>query len=272
MRGNTGKLFSMNLMRSARKPKVDHTVEVKPYDKLALYYDAVMEHVDYDTWAKYAVNLHRLFRMNLSEVTDLACGTGTLALKLAEWGLNVVGVDGDPRMIDVARAKHLPNGRQARFYVGDLRDKLPEYDQDLVLCLYDSMNYLLDAAHVVQFFRRVRPALRDEGLFIVDCSTESNSLTHFSNMDQTERLKGVVVSRRAWYDPAERIQNNSFEIYPKGENTVYLEHHQQRIWRVNDIVEMLQQAGFKCLAKYDGYTFKQGGERSDRVHFVAKPA
>ncbi len=263
--------IKMNFMRTISKPTVSRTVEVEPYEILARYYDLVMEHVDYSTWAKYVINLHRLNRMQISNVTDLACGTGNLAMELADLGLNVVGVDGDPRMIEAAKKKPVPKGFQVQFHVGDLRQVPPVMEQDLILCLYDSMNYLLNPEDVMEFFRAVRPALRDEGLFIFDCSTETNSLSHFSSLNQTERIRGTVIHRQAWYDPHERIQNNQFEIFVMEEDTMYLEHHQQRIWSLDQIVEMVEQCDFKLLSQYDGYTFKQGSEQSDRVHFVVRP-
>jgi SAM-dependent methyltransferase len=46
----------------------------------------------------------------LSRVVDLGCGTGTLARMLTSGGSSVVGVDPDPDMLRVARAKD-PEGR-----------------------------------------------------------------------------------------------------------------------------------------------------------------
>ena len=44
--------------------------------------------------------------LGASRVLDLGCGTGTLAIMLAGFGRDVVGVDPARAMLDVARAKH----------------------------------------------------------------------------------------------------------------------------------------------------------------------
>ena len=50
-------------------------------------------------------------------VLDIGCGTGTLAilLKSAEPAANVVGVDGDPAVVEIARRKTATIGLEIRF-------------------------------------------------------------------------------------------------------------------------------------------------------------
>ena len=56
-------------------------------------------------------------------VLDAGCGTGRIAVELARRGVAVVGVDSDPDMIDVARAK----APDLRWIVADLAElALPE--------------------------------------------------------------------------------------------------------------------------------------------------
>ncbi|WP_330334663.1 class I SAM-dependent methyltransferase [Streptomyces sp. NBC_00536] len=53
------------------------------------------------------------------DVLDVGCGTGSLALLLAEAGHRVTGVDLAPRMVDQAEAKLAAAGLPGRFLVGD---------------------------------------------------------------------------------------------------------------------------------------------------------
>ncbi|WAZ20692.1 class I SAM-dependent methyltransferase [Streptomyces cinnabarinus] len=52
-----------------------------------------------------------------SDILDLGCGTGSMALLAAEQGHRVTGVDSSPAMVGLARAKLA--GRDAAFLVGD---------------------------------------------------------------------------------------------------------------------------------------------------------
>ena len=59
-------------------------------------------------------------------VLDVACGTGTVAARLARRGWNLVGVDAVSHLIDVARRRHSQSGLSLSFHHADLaRDAIP---------------------------------------------------------------------------------------------------------------------------------------------------
>jgi SAM-dependent methyltransferase len=64
-----------------------------------------------------------LGKLGLNHVLDLGCGSGELLAELAgrDPAFHGHGVDANPGMIDVARARNLPAGR-VRFSVGDVTD------------------------------------------------------------------------------------------------------------------------------------------------------
>ncbi|MFJ1756365.1 class I SAM-dependent methyltransferase [Kitasatospora sp. NPDC088134] len=70
-----------------------------------------------------------------SDVLDVGCGTGSLALLLARRGHRVTGVDLAPRMLELATAKLAAAGLPARFLLGDAA--LPPTGEerfDVLLC------------------------------------------------------------------------------------------------------------------------------------------
>jgi SAM-dependent methyltransferase len=91
---------------------------------------------------------------------DVACGTGRHSLHLAARGHRVIGVDGSPDMLAVARAK-LPEGD---WRLGDLHD-LPVGDAcaDLVVCAL-ALTHVPDLAPVFAEFARI---LRPGGHLVV---------------------------------------------------------------------------------------------------------
>ncbi len=57
-----------------------------------------------------------VMRLQPRTVLDAGCGTGCVAIELARRGVEVVGVDADPNMLDTARAK----GPQLEWHLADL--------------------------------------------------------------------------------------------------------------------------------------------------------
>ncbi|MEJ9149508.1 class I SAM-dependent methyltransferase [Bacillus smithii] len=67
------------------------------------------------------------------KICDLGCGDGYAALKLAEAGYLVTGIDLSEQMISIAKSYQHPN---VRFLVGDLSNvPIPDHSQDGVLAI-----------------------------------------------------------------------------------------------------------------------------------------
>ncbi|MGI5467915.1 methyltransferase domain-containing protein [Streptomyces sp. CA-132043] len=67
--------------------------------------------------AAWAHRLRAWLPAEPSDILDLGCGTGSMALLAAEQGHRITGVDRSPRMVEAARAKLA--GRDARLMIGD---------------------------------------------------------------------------------------------------------------------------------------------------------
>ena len=104
-----------------------------------------------------------LDRLPPGTALDAACGTGRHAEYLASLGHTVIGVDGSPEMLAVARAK-VPGGK---FLDGDLR-RLPVPDQhvDVVVCAL-ALTHVPDLSPVLAEFTRV---LRPGGHLVISDS------------------------------------------------------------------------------------------------------
>ncbi|MFE3448853.1 class I SAM-dependent methyltransferase [Nonomuraea sp. NPDC059194] len=94
-----------------------------------------------------------------SSVLDVGCGTGSLALLLAEEGHTVTGVDLSPRMAELARKKLA--GRAAQVIVGDAADP-PVGDTrfDVLLCRHVVWNLPDPHAALRRWRELVRPGGR----------------------------------------------------------------------------------------------------------------
>ena len=135
------------------------------YEAFARFYDAVMG--DRSQEAEYIRRLIRKHHRAPKTLLELACGTGALLQHLQE-DLEVTGVDLSRPMLDLAAAK-LPS---ARLIHADMsKVALPERF-DIVLCVFDSINHLLEFKQWEAVFDRAREHLEQRGVFILDMNTK----------------------------------------------------------------------------------------------------
>ena len=157
------------------------------YDAFADAYDAFTWDHDYEHWVSTLEALARAQGLRGSRLLDVACGTGKSLLPWLDRGYEVEGCDLSPRML--ARAEEKAGGR-ARLAVADMRE-LPGGDPvDLVTCLGDAVNYLLEPADLAAAFASVAGRLRPGGLYLFDL----NSLRTYRQDFACTR----VVRREGW--------------------------------------------------------------------------
>ena len=239
-----------------------------PYQGLAPIYDHVMAHVNYGEWAAYIDALFTHFAPDTTHVVDLACGTGNVSFALHRLGYEVTGVDRSEAMLQVAREKVA--GTDVEFVQQDLRQLAGLGPFDAATCLYDSINYLLAPADIDAALRGAQSIVQPGGLFVFDICTERNSLRYFRNMRHSECGPGFSYERHSIYDPAKHLQSNHFRIRRDGSDVALEETHVQRIYPVAAIADRVEASAWGLLALCDGFTFDEGTEDSDRVHFVLR--
>ncbi len=149
-------------------PRPEAVAASESFASIGPYYDALMSTVPYDSWVDYVEALLDRFGHRPGTVLDLACGTGKVGAEMARRGYGpVFGVDLSEGMVRVAtEANRLRAAVQDAQALG-LR---PEAF-DLVVSLYDSLNYLLEPTGLRACFEGVYGCLGSGGLFVFDLNT-----------------------------------------------------------------------------------------------------
>ncbi len=249
--------------------KQKEKIFVAPYEMLARIYDSVMSHVNYDKWADYIIEIVNRHNVQVQRILDISCGTGTLCLKLARKEYSVFGSDASLPMLKIARKKTLDLNKEIPFWRANMINFALNFEPDLIISLYDSMNYLLTEAEWGKCLSGVYHALREGGLFIFDVSTIHNSRYVFGDFSQRENLYDAVYFRKSRFDKRTMIQETLFEIrFKQQPNRVFCEKHQQRIRWLDEVEQLIKESPFKRIARYNGFSFDTGAENSERVHFV----
>jgi len=235
-----------------------------------------MCHIDYDNWYYRVSSLFAQYYKPISfqdeelpVVLECACGTGSMALRMALQGHRIYAFDKSAEMIAVALRKcHGLDNPPQLFQADFLSFELPE-PVDLAYCLYDSINYLLEPEEVVQHINRVAANLKPNGVFVFDISTVYNSETHFFSSTQNGKVDIYSYTRAMHFDKIERIQRNHFSIYqPNGE--VYQEEHLQRIYSVEEMRKIIRHSNLELVAEQDLDRMSEPVWNSLRVNFVCR--
>jgi len=183
---------------------------------------------------------------------DLACGTGTLALKMAQRGWRVWGVDGSEGMLQEARKKLAPRRPRITFLRQDLRTFSLPVCVHLATCLFDSLNHLLSVRDVQKAFRRVYATLLPGGYFVFDLN---NELCYRTLWTQNEVIHqdDFTIALQNTYHPRKRLGESHVTLFVRRGRVFerMSETVLERLYSIDQITLLLEQAGFRSLENTD---------------------
>jgi SAM-dependent methyltransferase len=240
-------------------------IEVKPYSKLAEIYDSIMNHVNYEQWALYIYEILKTQNIKSGDLIDISCGTGIFLKNFDSVNFRIFALDSSLDMAkSVKRKFDLP------VICSDFRGICLKKKFDVVLCLYDSINYILNEKDFLITLTNISRILNPGGIFVFDISTETNSLKFFSNYKESGEAGIYSYSRTSEYIKSEHLQLNTFELFDIKNKIHYVEKHRQRIYSLDEVQSIINKSKMKILNIYDDFTFNKGNKYSERIHFVLK--
>lgn len=240
------------------------------YQALSAYYDRFTDDVGYADWADFFERLFAREGLRPALVLDLACGTGTLTRLLAERGYEMIGADASPDMLMQAMQNTMDCDPRPLF-LNQRMEALDLYGTvDVCLCCLDSINYVTNPATLQKAFERVHLFLEPgRGLFVFDVNTPEKFARIDGNAYVREDEGVFCVWQAAVEDGLCAYQFDIFEQAGDGWTRAQ-ETHEERIYTVETLTAMLEQAGFVEIRTYGDQSFApvQGGE--DRIYFTAR--
>ena len=242
---------------------------VSPYHILAAGYDFVMAHVAYGYWATFIEDLLDDYQPDARSILELGCGTASLALELQPRGDFLYrATDASEQMVRVAEHKIAEAGVPIDVAVADFRDFTVDAPVDVVLLLYDGLNYVLEPDDVARMLRCAYAALKPGGVFIVDQSTPANSIKNEAYFEDAGEQEGFSYVRTSRYDPDAQLHTTRFEIAALGQT--FTEVHVQRAYPIGTIRALVEAAGFEVVEALDGFSDDPADDDSERVHWILR--
>jgi SAM-dependent methyltransferase len=171
------------------------------YDRIASIYDpwsrSVTEDVEFYVERALASG---------GPVVELAVGTGRIAVPVAMAGVDVIGVDSSPAMLEVARAAAKEAGVSDRIdlRLGDLREPPVPERVPLVVCPFRSLLHMETEAEKLRALRAARELLEPGGSFVFDVFTPSREDIEETDGRWLEREPGIF-ERADWNEDARTL-------------------------------------------------------------------
>ncbi len=247
------------------------------YTSLAPIYDEIMKDVDYEDWADYVDAIIQEHNQDAETVLELACGTGKVAMYLEELECyEITATDFSEEMLEIAKTvadfrEMNINWKQLDFFNIELEDKF-----DIVLSLFDSVNYILKEDEVLRMLENVEKVMHEDSLFIFDFTTPAHS-EYVADMLNEEGITpdNIRFERHSFYMPTERIHVNEFDIefLDKDKQTVLRrerEVHRQRIYTLKEMKEIVAKSNMEIVAAYEDFVLDKANDKSERITMVLK--
>jgi len=244
---------------------------MRAYETLAVSYDRLTNDVDYRATVDFYYEILKQEGVKPRSAVDLACGTGSVTVLLAEKGLRVTAVDLSEEMLIVARQKAMELENQPLFLRQNLRDLYLPRGVDLAVCALDSLDYITNPADCAQAIRRVYKVLNPGGIFIFDVNTPEK-LRAMDGQVFLDEDDDVYCVWRGEFDEETNICSYGMDLFQRRGETWErsFEEHREYAYSQDQLVGYLKAAGFTGIAVYADRKFEAPGEGEQRIYIKAR--
>jgi SAM-dependent methyltransferase len=238
---------------------------MRPADIKHLYFDGRHYDAKYKEFkADIPFYLRKVKRYG-DPVLELGCGTGRIAIPLAEAGYKVTGLDASQPMLSEARRKSEAAGVQVEWIHADCRQFNLDKKFKIILFPFSGLAHLFDLESVEACFACVRRHMTEHGTFIIDYF---NVGLEFLLRDPEKRYPSaeyphpdgngqVVITENNRYDPVTQINHVKWYYNIEGHTDEVVEDLDMRIFYPQELDALLRYGGFAIDAKFGDYN--EGG-------------
>lgn len=230
------------------------------FKQLARYYDKIYRWKDYKKDVDFLEKVFRKHGLKGRDILDVACGTGAHAALLVKSGHNVVGIDLNEEMLEIARRKV----RNAIFVKGDMRDLKLDRTFDAVICMFSSITYNQTLSELRKTLSGFHKHLKAKGIVVFDTHFLRENFVHghrgMTGYDDDE----LTIARFSFSEKLGRKGRYTFSyLIREGNDFNYLKGdvHEIGLFSLSEIIRVMREAGFTAEV-YWNFTMKRPSKRS----------
>ena len=241
------------------------------YHALADSYDRLTNDVDYRATVDFYFDILAREGLKPRTAVDLACGTGSVALLLAERGMDVTAVDLSPEMLTVAAQKTQDVDKPPMFVCQPLQELRLPRGVDLAVCALDSLDYITDPADCAEAIRRVYRVLNPGGVFIFDVNTPEK-LRAMDGQVFLDEDEDVYCVWRGEFDERTNICTYGMDLFQRRGNLWERswEEHREYAYSAEQLTGYLKDAGFTHIRVYADRRFEAPAPGEQRIYIKAR--
>lgn len=244
------------------------------YDKLAPFYDRLNPDVDYDGLTAYfcrALNEHGIAPDSL--ILDAACGTGSMTLRMAKAGYDMIGIDLSPEMLSEAREKCANEGVFPLFLCQSLTEIDLYGTVKGALCTLDSLNYLTGEGELEKCFSLLHNYIEPGGLLFFDMNTPHKFETVYADNAYILEDDNVFCGWQNDYNRRTHLCTFTltfFEKLPNGNWKRSEEVQTERCYSTKWVKTLLRQVGFELIAHTADLCGSPATDSDERHYYLCK--
>jgi glycine/sarcosine N-methyltransferase len=211
-----------------------------------------------------------MYPSGAARILDVGCATGDFAIALAKAGYdNVIGIDLNSRMIDIAKSKIKNLHHKIEFHVMNMLDidKLGIFN--LILCFGNTLPHLQSEIGVNNFFIAANTDIPDNGAFIFQILNYDKILSE-RKMEFRVIENDSFICRRNYTFPDNGLISFKIELENKKTGRVYSDSTDLLPLRQKQLLALLEKTGFKTTKVYSDYDMTKSDLQEYSSIYVAQ--
>ncbi len=213
-----------------------------------IFYDCMFDHESFELAKTQCQQIIDLVDKPIHSVLDLACGPGRHVLGFAEHNLATTGVDLSAYLLNQAANLVDQKKLSANLVHSDLLAYQPNRKFDLITNLFTSFGYYSTERENQQVLDNSYQWLNTQGTLIIDTFSKEQAAHSIEPVHCTEYDNGDLRFERPLLVDNMNVYSNEWILVR--DNQAYRWEYEHFVYSANELIGMLQQAGFRTVDIY----------------------